>query len=107
MNQRIFSNYETLDKNTVSFSFMIPETAADGDYQIRVLSPVIPETLRSFRVFKPAPISIDFKLNGESFIGAELVTGSLNITGVDLTGVARPLYDVLVVIGTARVALNN
>ncbi len=53
-NQRIFSNYETLDKNTASFSFMIPESAEDGDYQIRVLSPVIPETLRTFRVFRPS-----------------------------------------------------
>lgn len=86
---------------------MIPETAADGDYSIRVLSPVIPETLKNFRVFRSGQVSIDLKLNGDSFIAADTVTGTLNITGVNLTQVAKPVYDVLVVIGANRVALSN
>lgn len=105
--QRVFSNYATLETHTSTFSYTIPQDSAEGEYQIRVLSPVVPETLKTIKVVRPDLFKVNVEVEYSIYNPSQTVTGRVYVSGIDLSMTSRPVFDLSVNFGNSRVTQVN
>jgi hypothetical protein len=49
-NQKFYQQFATLENHSATFAFKIPESTPIGEYTLRVLSSVVPETIKMVKV---------------------------------------------------------
>eukprot|EP00347_Sterkiella_histriomuscorum_P004662 403359590 len=101
LGEAVYSSFSYMNNSTISFTYIVPENSASGEYQIRMSGGGIPESIRVIRIrqYERQELNIQASFNATVYKPGDFVNGTIIIKPADgssfLNGIL-PRYAVVV-----------